>query len=309
MALKLNDSFGFFIDDFSLKVGSYIIEPVASHAAIVKKVLKQKNADGFFYPIQAGYKINPLTGKLRKIPNSEKPAHLYTLPATHIIYEKNDQELSDDFRYNDGALLIRLLAVLYDCRAQFHDLKYDTRFPLKQAMIVTSTRDELELLLNDVFNVFSTWSDEKQMRYNNILYLHSRCPAYEGEWEQFIMEYIVTDSLWNLFENLYLKTCLKARSKTCSIHAKAVHKERIKIMCNCLDVHYDKDEVENRIVKFRNELFHEGFWGEATPGFPQKNSEPFYSNLNLRKINLRLILAIAGVRSDFTKKNWNTFSA
>lgn len=295
MALKLNDSFGFFIDDFSLKVGPYVIEPVKNHETIVKKMLKLKRSDGFYYPIQCTKRENPSTGKLRKIPNSEKPAHLYTLPATHIIHEKNDQELSDDFRYNDGALLIRLLAVLYDCRAQFHDWQYDTRFPLKQDGISIFTESELERLINKVFNAFSTWSVESQNHYNNILYLHTRCPAYEWEWEQFIMEYMVTDSLWRLFTRLYSQK-------------EVPHSKRIETMCSFLHVHYDKDEVENRIVKFRNVLFHEGFWGEATPGFSQKNSEPFYANLSLRKLNHRLILALAGIRSKFTKKNWKTFS-
>lgn len=296
MDIKVKDSFGFFIADFSLKIGPYFIEPVKDHVSEVKRKLKLKHPDGFYYPIQVAKKKDISTGKFKKIPNSEKPAHLYALPATHVIYKKSNQPLSDDFRSKDGALLIHLLAVLYNCTAQFYDWQYDTRFSLKQDAIAVFTENELERLMNEVFDVFSTWTVENQNHYNNILYLHSRCPAYQWEWEQFIMEYMVADSLWRLFARLFSQK-------------EVPHKIRIKTMCSFLHVHYDQDEVENRIVEFRNTLFHEGLWGEATPGYPQRNNDPFYANLFLRKLNHRLILALAGIRSDFTKKTWKTFDS
>lgn len=298
MESRSTDSFGFFLDDFSLKVGPYVIEPVKNHAAVVAKILELKHPDGFFYPIQSTKRKDSSTGRYKKIPNSEKPAHLFSLPATHSIYKKHTQELTKDFRFKDGAVIIRCLAFLYDCRAQFHDWKYDMRLPLKQDGIAIFNHSEIERLLNDVYSVFSTWDVEIQNHYNNILYLHSRCPAYEWPWEQFIMEYMVTDSLWKLFTKIY--PCPKPS-------ARINHSKRIETLSDEFDVIYDKYEVEKRIVELRNNLFHEGFWGGATPGFPQKNNEPFYANLNLRKINHRLILAITGLRSVFTKSDWRTF--
>lgn len=274
----MQDAFGFFVDDFALIVGPYSIEPIHNHAAVVDKVLKLKQSDGFLYP-----------------PVSEPPKYFFPLPTTHTVRMQAGGCLPADFREKDGAFLIRLLAVMHGARAQFHDWQYDIRFPLKQTPLAVFTNGELAIFIEEIYTVFSLWNYENQRRYCNILYLHSRCPAYIVEWDQFAMEYMVTDALWKLFSILQ------------SVTRRVPHKERIKEMCNALAMYYDADEVEHRIVEFRNKLIHEGFWGESTPGFPTQNFMPLHASLNLEKINQRLILAITGFRSVFTNSDWRSF--
>lgn len=57
-----------------------------------------------------------------------------------------------------------------------------------------------------------------------------------------------------------------------------------------------------KIVDFRNELFHEALWDSTTPGFTTDGSEQIFALFNLKKLNQRLILAVAGLQSAFTKE-------
>jgi len=290
---KLKDRFGFFIDDFKLRIGSYIIDPVNNHSSLIQETVRLKHPDDrFYHPIVERYKVDPFTKKpIEKIPNTKKPAHLYRMPHTHIIYSEGNQPLPENFRQKDGALIIHLLAMLYKSRAQFDGWLFDTPLPLKQDGIAVFNNSELEVVMNTVYGTFSTWKKDEQTRYINTLYLHSRSPAYRWEWEQFFMEYIITDSLWKLFKILK------------SVSSNVRHSERIKEMCNQLGIMYKQNEVDI-IVTLRNDLFHEGLWDKVMPGCAPQTTDSLYAVFNLRRLNQRFFLALAGVNSSFIKSDW-----
>jgi len=220
--------------------------------------------------------------------------HLYKMPATYSIYLKTNQQLPEDFRLKDGALIIHLLAFLFKSRAQFSDWYFDTPFPLKQDRIASFNKKELKRAVNTIYTSFSKWNKDAQTSYINALYLHARSIAYEWEWERFIMEYIITDSLWKLCTN---------HLQLISNKKKINHGDRIRKMCEKFDVQYKQTEIDY-IVALRNDLFHEGFWDKVIPRHDTGTSSAFYAMLNLRKINQRLLLAIPGLDCSFVKSDW-----
>lgn len=279
MGKRAKDRFGFFIHDFNLTVGPYIVKPVRNHAAVVKKIYKDRDAEGFFYPPLA--KVNSF---------SAKPIHLYPMPPTHSISRADRKYLPEDFRRNDGGFLIHLLGFLYECRAQFYDWKFDTRLPMNQEKIAHFNHQELEKIVNLVYADFSAWPPDLQLRYINILYMHCRASSPFWDWEQFMMEYTVTDAIWRFYSS-----------------KKGNHGERINKLCSANDILHKDKEVED-IVTFRNDLFHEALWDSDTPGFTSDGDEQIHALFNLRRLNQRLILAIAGIRSDFTRSDWTSKS-
>lgn len=106
------------------------------------------------------------------------------------------------------------------------------------------------------------------------------------------MEYIITDSLWKL----------------CTDHLKLMpnkgsHGDRIRKMCERFGVQYKQAKIKC-IVDLRNDLFHEGLWGKTTPGHAPHTHSVLQDMFNLRRINQRLLLAIAGVDCSFVKSDW-----
>lgn len=287
MVRKFKDNFGFIIHDLNLRVGPYIIKPVRRHAALIQRISQYVCSDGFLYLPVAEMKCN-----------TARPYAHFLCPPSHKVYLANNKQLPINFRQKDGALIIHLLGFLLECRAQFSDWFFDTRLPVKQDGIAIFNTSDLETLVNTVYSEFLSWSDDAQKRYINILYLHSRSRAYD-DWEHFMMEYTITDAFWKLFKELPRYSLI---AKSCKGHG-----DRMEILCKTLNVIYKPNEIK-KIVEFRNELFHEALWDSMTPGFTTDGSEQIYALFNLRKLNQRLILAITGVQTMFTKSDWTSKS-
>lgn len=287
MNRKYKDRFGFFRHDFKLRIGPYMIAPVKNHKAVAKGINKRVY-DGFLYPPMI-YANN----------NAVKPHHVYWCHPSHTISLANKKQLAKDFREKDGRLIIFLLGFLYGSRAMFHDWKFDTRLPMRQDGIAIFNYNELEIVVNNVYSEFLTWVHEAQDLFMSILYINSRNPAYEWDWEQFIMEYAVTDALWRFFtHHSSFPVVFKKREPP--------HKERIKELCKGFDVLYNQFEIEN-IVNYRNEIFHEARWNKEIFGF-STDGALVDALFNLRKLNQRLILAAGGVKSVFTRSDWTSKS-
>lgn len=285
------DKFGFFIHDFNLHIGPYVIDPVKKHEAATKRI-NDCIYDGFLYPPMI-YVNN----------DAVKPHHVYWCPPSHTISLANKKQLAKDFREKDGRLIIFLLGFIYGCRAMFHDWKFDTRLPMKQDGIAIFNYNELEMVVNNVYSEFLTWGHEAQDLFMSILYINSRNPAYEWDWEQFIMEYAVTDAIWKFCT---FSSSFDAHIKK-TIKGKLRHEDRIWLLCDYWkDVPYKQHEVE-RIVKYRNEIFHEAWWNKEILGF-STDSTLVEALFNLRKLNQRFIMRAGGVTSEFTRSDWTSKS-
>ena len=127
------------------------------------------------------------------------------------------------------------------------------------------------------------------MLITNVLFMHSRAPSYEWDWERFTIEYMVLDGCWRLAE---LLNGVKGKH----------HSERIKKLCEKFAIPYDAKGVE-RLVTLRNELFHETLWDSSQP-CTAVAAEAFIKPYDLRQLNQRLIPALLGYDNRYVHTIW-----
>jgi hypothetical protein len=119
----------------------------------------------------------------------------------------------------------------------------------------------------------------------NALFVHSKAPSYEWNWEQFLVEYMVFDNLW---KQLSLPRC--------------PHAQRIEQVCGHLGMDFDTDAAGG-IVDLRNSLVHEGIWEGDTPGFAV--TQHGWDSFNrLRALNHKVIAASLGWSGKYPKSSW-----
>ena len=142
--------------------------------------------------------------------------------------------------------------------------------------------------LSNCYQIWRKWPERKQKLISNLLFMHSRAPSYEWDWERFMIEYMVFDGCWKLFGYIGEK--------------EPGHGDRIKTLCDEWSIPSD-DTLIKSIVVLRNDLFHETFWDKSQP-CTGVSSEAFLQAYNLRRLNQRLIPALLGYNNSYVRTSW-----
>jgi len=259
-----------------------------------------KNRDGFIYPppIIEKQEFSP-PGKpneieWKDIPNTERPAPLYKLPASHELLITNDA-IDDDFRKSDGAFLMYLAAYLFGVRLQFHDWWFEGRVPIEKTHNIYVTKQKESDFFSRSYSIWRCWPRDLQLRFTNILYVNSKVPSYEWDWERFNISYMVFDALFYVAKKLF-----DVKAKT--------HRDRLNKMCEHFGLVSEKDNLD-KIYSLRNNLFHECCWYETQsdtndvrPG--RVFDVGFFQSQNLWRLNQRLIPAILGYKAEYISTPW-----
>jgi len=286
--MSIIDEFGFLPVKLKFDSADYVIYPVDNFDELEKDIKKYVNLDGFIYPPQIySAELDPVTfQKISRIPNSERPAHLYRMPASHNIESKQDDDKNkEDVRSTFFSFIMHMLGYIYGTRLQFHDWWFDGRIAFEGQHNITISEENLKKFIEYSLNTFKPWQDNDQKFFINILYMHNRSPSYEWDWERFTIEYMVFDACWK-FSKL----------------TRVPHTERIKRICEEYGLYYNQDAVD-RIVRLRNDLFHEALWSRNQPGTAAE-AQDFMASYNLRRLNHRVIPSLLGYTSSYIKSNW-----
>lgn len=291
------DRFGFLPCDWTFKFDAGEIRPLPEIEKVREAIESYTNEDGFLYPpLSHRSRLDWKTGEvLEKIPGTERPAHLHQVPPSHELYLCVSGTV-EETRKGAGAFIIHLLAYLFGIRLQFHDWWFDSRVPIRmgQTHNVYPHKTVAEHFLSQCYKVWENWSAEEQKLIINLLFMHSRAPCYEWDWERFAIEYMVFDGCWKL-----------------AIQEHAIknvrHEDRIKSACEKFDIPYD-DELARKIVDLRNNLFHESLWDRAQP-CTAVSVDAFQQPANLRRLNQRLIAALLGYTNRYVHTSWWSLSS
>ena len=280
-------------ESFVFKGGKVAI--VENFQEVRKWVDECTNKDGFLYPpIQNTFIIDPVTLENREeVPKSERPAFLHRMPPSHSIEIDNDSSIEKQ-RKGPSSFLIHLLGFLLGYRLQFQDWWIDGRVPIKINSGMGIRKDTVEDFLSHCFCVWNNWGVENKQLITNLLYMFSRSPHYEWDWERFAIDYMVFDGLWKLHCN------------TRNVKNSPSHKKRMSELCNVYKIPKD-DTCIDKIVDLRNGLFHETLWDGGQPG-SSGSQEAYLQILFLRNLIKRLIPAVFGYKSSFVKTGWWSLS-
>lgn len=163
------------------------------------------------------------------------------------------QPLEPDFRNSDGAFLIHLAAYLYGVRLQFHDWWFDGRIPMKSTHHAFIRLDAERDFLSHSFKEWRAWEAPERKLFTNTLYLHSRSPTHQWDWERFNVNYTVFEALYRLAVRLW------------GLPEAGNHRERLYLVCNQFGIEIETENLD-RIYDLRNPLVHEGLWFGQQPG-------------------------------------------
>lgn len=277
--MRQKDSFGYISKPCKIEFSCGDIKPIADFENVVQETESKCNKDGYLYPPQI-HMVSISTNGHKKIhPKTVRPALIYRVPITHII-EYNEDCSIENLRYDLAGFMIHLLAFLHGQQAQFRNWGVTGRLPIKLRTSFEIHPDWLQAYVTTAEEMWKNLKeDKKQKHLTNILYCRNRLHSYEWYWEEFAFGYMVIDSIWNFTH--------ASKDRTC-------HKKRIKKLCNELELEYNF-EIGEKIVKQRNELFHESLWAGDTPGHNTKSYELI---LPMRSLIDQLIIKLLKIRCD-----------
>jgi hypothetical protein len=279
--------FGFLMLNCGLTFNGGEITPIEDFDSNQKMIAEWEHEDGFVYP--------PITHRLDKngdaVPNTERQAHLYRLPASHLLQLHSDD--SSDPRRTRASCVIHLLASLKDTCLQFADWWFDARVPTGRRHAIFCPQDVTEDFLSRCFAVWSAWPEAERKRLLNSLFMLNRAPAYEWDWERFAVEYMVVDALYRTAANLHLMPVVRK------------HEERIDGMCQAFGLMRNESQVAE-FVKLRNDLVHETLWDGGRPGTAVSGSA-ILAPVHLHSLNRRLVLAVLGYHNEYMRSAWWAF--
>jgi hypothetical protein len=289
------DYFGFLPCAWTIDFGKGNVNPLDDFEEVENWVNKYKNQDGFLYPpLSRTMTVDPSTMEFKEeIPNTERPAFLYNMPPSHKIIFYNTSNETEYFRGGPGGFIMHILGYLFGTRLQFKDWWFDGRVPIESTHNVYISKDTASEFLLESYNNWKRWNNKLRTFFTNILYMHSRSPSYEWDWERFAIEYMTFDA------------CYKFAMEVGIISKKNVtHKDRIKTICVKFSIPINIDIIAE-IVELRNGLFHEALWDGSHPCFVTKTSK--YNQLydyHLRNLNQRIIPALLNFKTPYINTEW-----
>jgi hypothetical protein len=276
------------------------VSPVKEFAELVHEVGELVHEDhGYYYPPiirqwRTGIEFTE-EGRREKEPElvkgSRRQALLFSLPPTHVIRLSNRTSQSEYGR-GDEALILHALAFLFGTRLQFSDWYFDMRVPISKDtrdFFISDMQARAENVLSTALRLWRGWTRVTQERVVNALYMNSRSPSYEWDWERFTIDYMV-------FDALYKVTCETRGLNVCG------HKARLSAMCDHYGVPRESRWLQT-IYNLRNELYHESLWDGHQPGL-STSEEAFRASLRLRDMNMRLIAGVLGYTGKYLQSEW-----
>lgn len=289
----VTDSFGFLRNQWKLEFEGGCVEPVPEYQQRLASVGQLVNQDGFIYPPETvRMTADPMTMQpLKEIPKTRRPALLHQLPVSHTLSLSGVSSI-DGLRAGPGAFLIHLLAYLFGTRLQFYDWLFDGRIPITVGHNhnIVFTEETAQDFLSQSYKTYQGWPSKERHLVTNLLYMHSRAPSYEWDWERFVIVYMVLDA------------CLSVAESRQYVVSRTPHAERIRKLCDKFNIPCDDQHV-SKIVHLRNELFHEALWDGSHP-CTSVSDEAFFAPYNLRRLNQRLVPALLGYQTSYVRTPW-----
>ncbi|MCX5827057.1 MAG: hypothetical protein NTV58_03525 [Deltaproteobacteria bacterium] len=292
------DHFGFLPLDRILEWDTGRAIPVEDISDHIEKVSQKTNEDGYLYPPETHrYRSNKTdkNGKLlfstemewKKVPKTRRPAFLHKLPVSHNI-ELYSTPIENDFRHGDGGFLLHFLGFLFGFRLQFKEWWHEGRIYLGGRRWVVVQPGVENLAITAAYQMWCSLPAQQRLRFTNLLYMHCRSDLYEWDWERFIINYMVFDACFKIVKEL-------------NGWKKVKHSERFDVLFHHFGIQPCKEEII-KMVDLRNGLFHETLWDGGQPC--SSGIEGYRQADNLKRINERLITAIAGCDTKFIHTKW-----
>lgn len=276
--------FGFLNVNWEISFECGRVVPIPEFEKTAKLVERRLNRDGYLYPPTVKTVTCDADGRNgRTIPKTKRPAHLHCVIPSHDLFILPAKEESN-LREGSAGFVIHTLAFLFQTRLQFADWYIDGRIPIRKhrgISEIVANSSQAGNHLSNAYGIWSAWRESERRRFLNILYMFSRTPAYEWDWEEFLFEYMVLDACWKMGKELF------------GFHSK-FHKDRPLELCEKFSIPHQQFIDLTTMVTLRNDLFHETLWHGGRPG-SSHGSLPYHLPMRMRMLNEAIIAAFMGM--------------
>ncbi len=288
------DSFGYVPIAEPIRFSLGAAEPLPVIQEAIASVTSRANRDGYLYPpLVHTRRVDLHSQETEVVPTSERPALLHRLPATHSLQLTADFETPDDARRGAAGFIIHFLGFVHGFRCQFHDWWMDGRVAIKPEIDHTQpSPTEVGALLDAALKRWRGFSPRQKTVAINILFLHSRAPLYEWDWERFQAEYQILDAVFALARDTGKGGQVKEVS----------HAGRIEWLCKEFGIPMDLHLIK-QMVGLRNELIHEVLWDGRMPG-DATSDVAFRAASWLHDLSKRAMLAALGLGGPYIESSW-----
>jgi hypothetical protein len=253
-------------------------------------VVRRAHPDGHYYPPQQHTLRGWPPEVSERVPQSDRPALLHSVPATHELMLREFEPDDEALREGLAAFVIHFLGYLLGHRTQFADWWIDGRLPSKsQAEGSTLSQRQIAIALDVAATSWQGVAPGVQRVITNAFFMHNRSPAYEWPWERFMIEYQVFDALYSVARDAH------------GVRANG-HADRFHALASRFGFFMDVERV-SRIVELRNALFHQALWVDRLPT-SGGGEDGFYAPVWLRGINQRLGLSVLGFTGPYIGSSW-----
>jgi hypothetical protein len=291
---KHQDLFGSLLSPIQFEAHNYRVFPNRNFEKAREFLFSVRNRDRYYYPpYSESFRLDLLSGKNpEKVLNSRMPAKLHRPIATHFIETVDGEPLPDDFRKNDGALIISILEVIYETQLQYYTWWWIGRVRMDESNFGLA-KEDVDTVFVNALSFWSTLGERDKRRFLNCCFHYARSKSYDWHYEEFFSLYMCIDSLWKFCDEQF----------GLSVGRHVAHKDRIDNLLAHFGMYQNTDEVK-KIVDLRNHLFHEGSWGLGSPMGEANFGQILYAGRHLKAICFRVILAVSGQRNAYIYSNW-----
>jgi hypothetical protein len=291
LTAPISDQFGFLPIDYEMTFNGWRVRPLDDFVKKKEQLTAWGNRDGYLYPAQSWLE----TEDGDRISATDRPQRMFRLFASHTLSTDSHQS-NEELRQHESAFIMHFLGVLFGFRLQFHDWWFDGRVPVKSMHNLSIRPRVANHCVARCHKMWLGWPKEIQRWMTNLLYMHSRGPMYEWDWESFMIEYMVLDG------------CIGIATKVSGFH-KHAHgdpKPHLEALCEHFGMAVNNGLLK-AMKKLRNQLFHESLWAGGQP-CASPSGEVFMLPRYLHGLNHRLLLSLLAYRNSFTADAWWSFS-
>src|SRR6266516_2433391 len=179
--MTYTDRFGYLPVDAEIPFEGGRIEPLKDFADSITRVVKYTHPDGYIYPPTIHTRTHkPGWKRDRKVPQSERPALLHTLPPTHALILDQDFANEEEARYSTAGFVVHFVGFLYGFRCQFHDWWMDGRANAKGR--TDHSQPRVSQSSATITRAATTWRGfrrRQRLVAINCLFLHTRTCVHE----------------------------------------------------------------------------------------------------------------------------------